>query len=518
MRIHSVLLFEQADRIGGNKVSCEYVISMNQINKKFGGVYALRDVNLQLKKGTVLALLGENGAGKSTLMKILTGVISKDSGSITLNGKEINPKSYAEAQEMGIALVPQELALVDYFTVAENIYLGQEPHIPGTTLVDFKKMYSDTENLLEKLKIKLNAKAKVKDLSVSDQQMLVIARILAQDTEVIILDEPTARLGYQEINELLTYIQYLKNEGKSIIYISHRLEEIFKISDDIMVLRDGCFVGACPACELDEKSLIHMMVNRDVEFTEEFVQGRTYGDVVFQVENLSRSHLVKDVSFEVRAGEVVGFFGLVGSGRTETIRSVLGIDKKTSGNVYLNGQKVQFKNIRDSIKAGVVLVPEERRKQGLVLSRSIRENGSLGNLKKFSKFGFLQQLKEKSVITACVDMVHLSSRGIEQAAGELSGGNQQKVVLAKLLARDNLNVYIFDEPTRGIDVGAKSEIYRLIADFVKKGTPCIVISSEIPEIQALCDRVVVMSEGKVTTVLEREQLKDANEIMKYAIA
>lgn len=500
-------------------MSSNYVISMKGINKQFGGIYAVHDVDLELRKGTVLALLGENGAGKSTLMKILTGVITKDSGTIELNGREINPKNYAEAQEMGIALVPQELALVNYFTVAENIYLGREPRMKGTNLIDFRKMYSDTEALLEKLKIKLNPQAKVKDLSVSDQQMLVIARILAQDTEVIILDEPTARLGYQEIDELLDYIKYLKSEGKSIIYISHRLEEIFRISDDIMVLRDGCLVGTRPATEMDEKSLIHMMVNRDVEFTDEFVQSRQKGDVVLKVENLSRSNLVKNVSFELHAGEVLGFFGLVGAGRTETIRSVLGIDKKVSGDIYLNGEKVEFKTIRDSIGAGIVLVPEERRQQGLVLSRSICENGSLGNLKKFSsKLGILQEKKEKEVITECVDSVTLFRRSIKQTAGELSGGNQQKVVLAKMLARDNLKVYIFDEPTRGIDVGAKSEIYRLISNFVKQGMPCIVISSEIPEIQALCDRVVVMNEGKVTAVLDRDQLKDANEIMKNAIA
>ena len=498
-------------------MSSEYAIRMKGIDKQFGGVYAVHNVDLELKKGTVLALLGENGAGKSTLMKILTGVITKDAGTIELNGKEINPKNYAEAQHMGIALVPQELALVDYFTVAENIWLGREPRTVSG-LIDFRKMYSDTAALLEKLKIRLDPKAKVKDLGVSDQQMLVIARILAQDTEVIVLDEPTARLGYREIEELLAYIKYLKSEGKSIIYISHRLEEIFQISDDIMVLRDGCLVGTRPASEMDEKSLIHMMVNRDVEFTDEFVQGRKPGDVVLKVENLSRSALVSDVSFELRAGEVLGFFGLVGAGRTETIRSVLGIDKKVSGDVYMNGEKMDFRSIRDSIGAGIVLVPEERRQQGLVLSRSIRENGSLGNLKKFSNaLGLLQERREKQVITECVDSVTLSRRSIEQAAGELSGGNQQKVVLAKMLARDNLKVYIFDEPTRGIDVGAKSEIYRLISDFVKEGMPCIVISSEIPEIQALCDRVVVMSEGRVTAVLNREQLKDANEIMRHAI-
>ena len=499
-------------------MSSEYVIEMSHIDKQFGGVYALRDVSLQLKKGTVLALLGENGAGKSTLMKVLTGMITKDGGTVKMNGKEINPKNYAEAQNMGIALVPQELALVDYFTVAENIYLGREPYIKGTKIVDFKKMYANAESLLNELKIKLDPKTKVKDLSVSGQQMLVIARILSQDAEVIIMDEPTARLGYHEIEELLEYIQYLKENGKSIIYISHRLEEIFRIADDVMVLRDGCFIGSKPVSEMDEKALIHMMVNRDVEFTDEFVQGRQRGEEILRVENLSRAELVKNVSFNLYKGEVLGFFGLVGAGRTETIRSMLGIDKKVSGDIYLNGKKVELKNIRDSIAAGIMLVPEERRQQGLVLSLPIRENVTLGNLKKFSKFGLLQMKKEKRVVTECVDKMTLSRRSIEQHAGELSGGNQQKVVLSKLIAHDDIQIYIFDEPTRGIDVGAKSDIYRLISDFVKAGIPSIVISSEIPEIQALCDRVVGMSEGKVTAVLNREQLKDSNEILKYAIS
>lgn len=499
-------------------MSGAYTIEMSHIDKQFGGVYALKDVSLSLKKGTVLALLGENGAGKSTLMKILTGVITKDGGTVKMNGAEINPRNYAEAQNMGIAYVPQELALVDYFTVAENIYLGREPYIKGTKIVDFRKMYADAANLLDELKIKLDPKAKVKDLSVSGQQMLVIARILSQDAEVIIMDEPTARLGYHEIEELLDYIQYLKEKGKSIIYISHRLEEIFKIADEVTVLRDGCLIGTRPVSEMDEKRLIHMMVNRDVEFTDEFVEGRQRGEEVLRVENLSRSELVKDVSFNLYKGEVLGFFGLVGAGRTETIRSMLGVDKKVSGDIYLNGEKVEFKNIRDSIAAGIMLVPEERRQQGLVLSLPIRENVTLGNLKKFSKFGLLQKKKEKSVVTECVDKMTLSRRSIEQQAGELSGGNQQKVVLSKLIAHDDIQIYIFDEPTRGIDVGAKSDIYRLISDFVKAGIPSIVISSEIPEIQALCDRVVVMSEGKVTAILNREQLKDSNEILKYAIS
>ncbi len=498
-------------------MSSEYAIQMSNISKQFGGVYALNDVSFSLKKGTVHALLGENGAGKSTLMRILTGVVSKDAGTIFLDGEEVEINNYAHAQNMGIAFVPQELAFVNYFTVAENIFLGKEPRIKGTNIIDWKFFYSETRKLLDELKIKMNPKAKAGDLSVSEQQMMVIARILSLNANVIIFDEPTARLGYHEIKDLLEYIRYLRDNGKSIIYISHRLEEIFQVADEVTILRDGCVVGTASVSEITEKSLIHMMVNRDVEFTDEFVNGRTYGDEILKVQGLTRSVLVKDVSFSLRRGEVLGFFGLVGAGRTEIIRSMLGIDRMASGKVIFEGKECKFKNIRESIRAGIALVPEERRKQGLVLSLPIRVNVTLGNLKRFTKGLVLQFKREKKEATECVDKVKLLRRSIEQKVSALSGGNQQKVVLAKLLARGNIKVYIFDEPTRGIDVGAKSEIYKLIADIVRHGTPCIVVSSEIPEIQALCDRVVIINEGKVSAILDRSQIKDSNEILKYAI-
>jgi ABC-type sugar transport system ATPase subunit len=493
-------------------------IFMSNIEKKFGGIYALRGVNLSIKEGTVHAVVGENGAGKSTLVKILTGVVAKDSGQIYVDGEVVEIKDYIHAQKLGIAIVPQELDLVDYFTVGENIFLGREPRIKGTKLIDWKRLYKETEQILTDLDINLNPKTKVGELGVSDKQMVVIARILSQNARVIIMDEPTARLGYNEIDVLLKYIKYLREKGKSIIYISHRLEEIFKIADEVTVLRDGTVVGNKPIDQLDQSQMIQMMVNRKVELTDEFVQGRTYSEEILRVENLSRSTLVKDVSFSLRKGEVLGFFGLVGAGRTEMIRSMLGVDKKISGDIYLEGKKMNFKDITDSIKAGIALVPEERRQQGLVLSLPINVNVTLGNLKEFTKkTGLLDKKREKSVVKNCVDKVALNYRGLEQRVSELSGGNQQKVVLSKLIARGNVKIYIFDEPTRGIDVGAKSEIYRLISEIAKTGTPVIVISSEIPEIQALCDRVVIMYEGKVKATLDREKLKSSENILKYAI-
>lgn len=498
-------------------MTSESIISMQNIDKHFGGIYALRDVSLNLKKGTVHALVGENGAGKSTLVKILTGVVTKDAGTVQMDGKPLEIKDYAHAQDLGIALVPQELALVDYFTVGENIFLGREPRIKGTKLINWQKLYKNTKDLLNELKIDLDPRKKIKDLSVSDKQMLVIARNLSRNARILIMDEPTARLGYHEIEKLLDYINYLKENGKSIIYISHRLEEIFKICDEVTVLRDGQIVGNLPVSEIDQKKLIKLMVNREITQSDEFVKNRTIGEEILRVENISRKTLVKDVSFSLRKGEVLGFFGMVGSGRTEMIRSVLGIDKKESGEVYLNQKQVNFKHITDSIKAGIALVPEERRQQGLVLSIPIRDNVTLGNLKKFSKLGLLQHRKEAKVATECVDKVRLKRRSIAQKASDLSGGNQQKVVIAKLIARGEIKVYIFDEPTRGIDVGAKSEIYSLISDIARSGIPSIVISSEIPELQMLCDRVIVMHEGKAVATLTREQFMDPETILKYAI-
>jgi ribose transport system ATP-binding protein len=498
-------------------VSKEYAIQMFNIDKHFGGIYALRNVNFNLKRGTIHALVGENGAGKSTLMKILTGSITKDAGTIYMEGQKIEPKNYAHAQKIGIALVPQELALVDYFTVAENIFLGRESRLKGTCLIDWKRLYRECEKLLEDMNIDLKPDAYVKDLSVSEQQMLVIARILSQNAGVILLDEPTARLGYHEIKRLLDYVKYLRDNGKSIIYISHRIEEIFQIADEVTVLRDGIVVGNNPVSQLDSAALIRMMVNRTVEFTDEFLRGRVYGDEILRIEGLSRSSLVKDISFSLRKGEVLGFFGLVGAGRTEMIRSLLGVDKKTRGDIYLEGKKVDFKNISVSIASGLALVPEERRKQGLVLPLSVRENVVLGSLKKFSRLGFIDKKREWEAVNVSVDRVNLQRQGIDQKAGELSGGNQQTVVLAKLLARGGVKIYIFDEPTRGIDVGAKSGIYQLISGIAAAGTPSIVISSEIPELQTLCDRVIVMKEGRINGILSREQIREPEEILKYAI-
>lgn len=350
--------------------------------------------------------------------------------------------------------------------------------------MDWKKLYQDTEELLKRLHISLNPRTLAKNLSVSDQQMMVIARILKDDADVIIFDEPTARLGHEEIAFLLEYIKYLKSCGKSIIFISHHLDEVMDISDEVTVLRDGHVVASdIPIDQIDEKEMIRLMVNRTVDTSEDFTVGRTYGEELLRVEHLTRHTLVRDASFSVRKGEVLGFFGLVGAGRTELLRSVLGIDSRVSGDIYFEGRKLNIRSLKDSIDAGIALIPEERRQQGLVLDRTLRDNIMLGCRQKTTRFGLIRQ----------------------------------KLVIAKARCRGENRMYVFDEPTRGIDVGAKSEIYTMIADMAKNGITSIVISSELPEIQMLCDRVVIMYEGRITRILDHEELQDAEMVMKYAI-
>lgn len=493
----------------------EMAVEMRNISKYFNGICALHDVNLQIKKGTIHALLGENGAGKSTLMKILCGIIKKEQGTVCLFGEEMNIRSVIEAQDHKLAIVPQELALVDYFTVAENIYLGRE-QVKGAGFVSRSKMFEEAECILKELKINLEPRMTAGKLSVSEKQMLVIAKVLSLDAEVIIMDEPTARLGAKEIREFLEYMKYLKSIGKTIIYISHKLEEIFEICDGITVLRDGQVIGTHRTADITVDQLIREMVNRSSESLDIKKNQKEFGEEILKVEDLSCERMVNGVNFSLKKGEILGFYGLVGSGRTEMIRAVLGIDPMTGGKVTYKGKMVKFRNIRESMAAGLVLIPEERRKQGLVMNLSICQNASLTKLKRFSKAGFINKKKEMESAEKLREELKLACPGIESPAGALSGGNQQKVVLAKFVDMP-VDIFIFDEPTRGIDVGAKSEIYTLIEKISEQGASVIIISSEIPELQSICDRVAVMREGQVTGVLRSEEFQDAETILKYSI-
>ena len=489
-------------------------VQMENVSKYFGGICAVNNVSLEIRKGTIHALMGENGAGKSTLMKMLCGIISTDKGTIKLDGKQVKLHSLIDAQEHKLAIVPQELALVEYFTVAENMFLGREQTKGG--FISKQKMFADAATELKKLKIDLDPKMLVGDLSVSQQQMLVIAKVLSLDAETIILDEPTARLGISEIETFLEYMKYLRSLGKTLILISHKLDEIFAVCDDVTVLRDGAVVARHSIADITVDQLIKEMVNRSSQKLEIVKKGTVSDEIVLQVKNLACQSMVKDVSFSLRKGEILGFYGLVGAGRTEAIRAVLGIDKKQSGTIIFKGKPVDFKNIRQSMEAGLVLVPEERRQQGLVLNMSIRNNTTLTKLKDYSKFGFLQEKREIADTEKLRKDLKLACSSIEAQVSSLSGGNQQKVVLSKFIDKP-VDVFIVDEPTRGIDVGAKSEIYNLIEDISASGVSVIIISSEIPEIQSICDRVAIMREGEIVKILEPEEFNDAETMLKYSI-
>lgn len=492
----------------------KYILSINGMSKSFGRNKVLKHISMNVKPGTIMGLMGENGAGKSTLMKMLCGIISTDKGTIKLDGKQVKLHSLIDAQEHKLAIVPQELALVEYFTVAENMFLGREQTKGG--FISKQKMFADAATELKKLKIDLDPKMLVGDLSVSQQQMLVIAKVLSLDAETIILDEPTARLGISEIETFLEYMKYLRSLGKTLILISHKLDEIFAVCDDVTVLRDGAVVARHSIADITVDQLIKEMVNRSSQKLEIVKKGTVSDEIVLQVKNLACQSMVKDVSFSLRKGEILGFYGLVGAGRTEAIRAVLGIDKKQSGTIIFKGKPVDFKNIRQSMEAGLVLVPEERRQQGLVLNMSIRNNTTLTKLKDYSKFGFLQEKREIADTEKLRKDLKLACSSIEAQVSSLSGGNQQKVVLSKFIDKP-VDVFIVDEPTRGIDVGAKSEIYNLIEDISARGVSVIIISSEIPEIQSICDRVAIMREGEIVKILEPEEFNDAETMLKYSI-
>lgn len=492
----------------------KYAVEMKEVKKSFGGIYALKNVNFKVRCGECHGLIGENGAGKSTMMKILGGIIHKDGGNVFIHGEENPIKDRQSSEKAGIAFVPQELDFISSFTVAENIFLGLEPMNLG--MINRKKMFERTKEFLQELQIDLDPNTLAKDLNVSQQQMMVIAKILARDASIIIMDEPTARLGHAEIQHLLGYIKQLSARGKTMIFISHHLDEIMEICDSVTVLRDGVTIMTSPICEVSQELLVRKMVDREIEEGFKEKTGHEIGEIMLRVEHLIKDNQFYDISFEARKGEVVGFFGLVGSGRTEAIRAMLGIDKCDHIEITLAGEKKKFRSYKDAINEGIVLVPEERRKQGLILNNSVEDNITLGQLHRFTKFGLLNPALEKKTVDASSKEMDIVCRSSRQKVKELSGGNQQKVVLAKYIELD-VKVFILDEPTRGIDIGAKEQIYQVIEKLARKNMAVIVISSELPELQRLCDSVYVMKDGRVTKRFEREELKDAEKILQYAL-
>ena len=486
----------------------EVILTMTDSDKSFPGVHALDHVNLELKKGEVHALMGENGAGKSTLMKVLTGIYKKDSGSIVYEGKEVEFKNPREAQDAGIVIVHQELNMLNHLTVAQNIFIGRE--FMNGKLINDAKMNQAARELFEQLHIDINPKEKMGDLTVGKQQMCEIAKAISHKAKVIIFDEPTAALTESEIEALFKIIRDLKAQGLGIVYISHRMDEIKMITDRVTVMRDGGYVGTLITAESTKDDIINMMVGR-VIYEDPKTESTVKPDapVVLKVEHLNAGRMVQDVSFELHKGEILGFSGLMGAGRTETARALFGADPKDSGDIYVNGKKVDIKSPVDAVKCGIGYLSEDRKRYGIVVGKSVAENSTMADLDEFMSGIFINKKKEAEVAQKYVDLLKTKTPGVDQLVVNLSGGNQQKVVIAKWLVR-NCDILIFDEPTRGIDVGAKSEIYQLMNQLAEEGKSIIMISSEMTEILRMSDRIIVMCEGKVTGEIDIAEATQEN--------
>ena len=478
----------------------DLILSMKGITKSFSGVAALKNAALDLKAGEVVALMGENGAGKSTLMKILTGIYSKDSGEIKYMGQEVCFKGPAESEEAGISIVHQELNMMNDLTVAQNLFIGREEM--NGFLIDDKKMNEKASELFKVLKIDINPAEKIGNLTVGKQQMVEIAKAISSKAKVIIFDEPTAALTDSEIEELFKVIRDLRKQGTGMVYISHRMDEINVISDRVIVMRDGEYVGTLITKECSKDDIIKLMVGRTI-LGEPKTASNVAKDapVVLKCEKLNRGKAVKDVSFELRKGEILGFSGLMGAGRTEVARLIFGADKKDSGKIFINGKEVTINTPEDAVAHGIGYLSEDRKRFGLIVDKSVEENTVISSLNDFVKGIFIDKAKSKEVSERYVESLKTKTPSVSQLVKKLSGGNQQKVVIAKWLVR-NSDILIFDEPTRGIDVGAKSEIYALMESLAKEGKSIIMISSELPEVLRMSDRVIVMCEGRITGILD----------------
>lgn len=486
---------------------------MRGMRKTFPGVKALRGVDLTLQRGEVLALLGENGAGKSTLIKILGGAHRADEGEIRIDGNPAEFHSPHDARDAGIGVIYQEFNLVPQLSAADNIFLGQERSRGG--FVSEREQREIAEKLFARLQVKIDPGALCRDLTVARQQVVEIAKALAFDAKIIVMDEPSATLTLQEVDHLFAVIRELQAQDIGVVYISHRLDEIFQIADRVAVLRDGEGVGTRPIGELSRESMIELMVGRKLE--NEFPKARCeIGDSGLEVRGLTREPRVRNVSFTVKRGEVVGLTGLVGAGRTEVARLIFGADKREAGRIELDGKELSIRSPRDAIAAGICLLPEDRKAQGLVLGQSVQSNFGLPNLFGFSRGGFVDRRRESERFASYVKSLNIRVADHEQSAATLSGGNQQKVALAKWLEK-NAEVIIFDEPTRGIDVGAKYEIYLLMNKLAAEGKAVLMISSELPEVLGMSDRILVMHDGRISGEISDAANAAQEEIMRMAV-
>ena len=494
----------------------EYVLELKNIYKSFPGVKVLEDVTLQVRPGEVHALMGENGAGKSTLMKILMGIYKADQGSIFLEGKETVIHGPKDAMSKGISMIHQELNTVLDMEVAENVFVGRELLKKGMEklkIVDIARMREETGRYFREMNIDIDPRAKMRTLSVAEMQLVEIVKAISLNSKIIVMDEPTSAITEKEAAVLFTQIERLKKQGVAIIYISHKMDEIFRISDTITVLRDGQWIGTKPAKELDNDMLIKMMVGR--ELTDIYPKDPVeIGDVILEVKNLSRGKKVRDASFSLRKGEVLGIAGLVGAGRSELVETIFGLYPKTGGQIFLHGKEVHIKSAADAIKNKMALITEDRKQTGLNLIVSVKENIASVSIGKLSNHGIVNDKKINEVSEKYIKELKIKTPDGNAIVGNLSGGNQQKVVLAKWLL-DEPDIIIFDEPTRGIDIGAKRDIYLLINNLAKEGKAVIVISSEMAEVMGICDRILVMAEGRINGEVQREEFSQ-EVIMGYA--
>ena len=489
------------------------LLAMRGIHKRFPGVHALREVDLDLRAGECLALLGENGAGKSTLIKMLGGAHAPDEGTVSLDGHSIRIDGPQDAIALGIAVIYQEFNLVPWLSARENIFLGQEPSRIG--ILPAGRERQRAKQLFEQLGADIDPETLCGDLTVAEQQLVEIAKALATDARILVMDEPSAALSPREVEGLFKVVEGLKGRGIGVIYISHRLDEIFTVADRVTVLRDGEHVGTRDIDDLSRGDMIELMVGRsiDQEYPKETAE---IGEVRLACRGLNRGAKVREVSLEVRRGEILGLTGLVGSGRTETVRLLFGADRPESGSITLDGSELRLRDPRDAIAAGICLLTEDRKSQGLVLGQTILENFGLPNLRSFSRFSWIDRSRERSSMVKHGDQLQIKMTGPDQIVATLSGGNQQKVVLAKWL-KHNAEVLLFDEPTRGIDVGAKYEIYQLMNRLAAQGKAIVMISSELPEVLGMSDRVVVMHEGQVKGEITDVANATQQDIMKLAV-
>ena len=490
----------------------EAALEMKNIHKKFPGVYALKNADLRVEKGEVHALLGENGAGKSTLIKVLGGIYQPDEGEIYIDGQKVRMNNVRDAQANGISIIHQELLLVPQMTVADNMFLDAAPQKYG--YINRKQSKRDAQKALDAMGVQIDAGALVATLSVAQQQIVEIVKAVRLQSKIIVMDEPTSSLSDTEIQMLFEIVENLKQNGTAIIFISHKLEELFAITDRITIMRDGEVVKTVETKKTGNEELIALMVGRALDnyyVRDDFPKG----EIILKVENLNQAGVLRNVSFELRKGEILGFAGLVGAGRTELMNAIFGITQMDSGNIYLEGKRVHIKNPLSAMRAGIALVPEDRKLQGLILKNSVGFNMTITILREFMKGICVNKKKEYELMDKYQQLLRIKTPSYEQKAGNLSGGNQQKIVISKWLAV-NPSVLILDEPTRGIDVGAKAEIYAIMNNLTRNGMSIIMISSEMPEVMGMSDRICVMSEGRLTGIVDKHEFSQER-ILSYAL-